>query len=144
MPSARRTITIDRPPETVIAFLTDPSNDPGWRSGVKEMTADGPPGVGRRIHQVVAGPGGRGIAADIEVTGYEPPTRYAFRTVSGPVRPTGEYRLAPSGASGTTVAFSLDAEVTGWKKLVMGGAVQKSMDAEMAALDRAKAVLEGR
>ena len=143
MARATRTITIQRPPETVFAFLTDPANDRGWRSGVKEMTAEGPPGVGRRIHQVVAGPGGRGIAADIEVTAYEPSTRYAFRTVSGPVRPNGEYRLTPDGALGTSVAFSLDAEVGGWKRLVMGGAVQRSMDAEMAALDKAKAALEG-
>jgi hypothetical protein len=30
------------------------------------------------------------------------------------------------------------------KGLLMGGAVQRSMDAEMAALDRLKALLEGR
>ena len=142
MPSAQRTIRIGRSPEAVFAFLTDPTNDLRWRSGVKEMTAEGGPGVGRRIHQVVVGPGGRGIAADIEVTAYDPPTRYAFRTVSGPVRPIGEYRLAASGADGTDLSFALTAEIGGWKRLVMGGAVQKSMDGEMAALDKAKAILE--
>ena len=143
MPSAQRTIRIGRSPDTVFAFLTDPANDPTWRSGVKEMSAQGGPGEGRRIHQVVAGPGGRGIAADLEVTAYEPPVRYAFRTVSGPVRPSGEYRLAAIGADATDLSFALTADVTGWKRLVMGGAVQKSMDSEMAALDRAKAILEG-
>ena len=143
MASAQRTVRIEREPETVFAFLTDPSNDRSWRSAVKEITADGPPGAGRRIHQVVAGPGGRGINADIEVTAYEPPTRYAFRTTSGPVRPEGEYRIAAAGTGATDVGFSLRADVSGWKRLVMGGMVQKSMDAEMAALDRAKAVLEG-
>ena len=144
MASAQRTVRIERDPETVFAFLTDPANDRSWRSGVKEMSASGAPGVGRRIHQVVAGPGGRGINADIEVTGYEPPARYAFRTTSGPVRPEGEYRLAAAGGTATDVTFSLAAEVGGWKRLVMGGMVQKTMEAEMAALDRAKAVLEGR
>jgi carbon monoxide dehydrogenase subunit G len=144
MPRAQRTIRIGRPPETVFAFLTNPTNDAMWRSGVKEMSAEGGPGVGRRIHQVVAGPGGRGIAADIEVTAYEAPTRYAFRTVSGPVRPTGEYRLAAEGADATDVSFTLTADVSGWKRFVMGGAVQKSMASEMAALDKAKAMLEGR
>jgi uncharacterized protein YndB with AHSA1/START domain len=143
MPRAERTIRIGRRPETVFAFLTDPTNDPTWRSGVKEMAAEGGPGVGRRIHQVVAGPGGRGIAADIEVTACEPPTRYAFRTVSGPVRPVGEYRLAASGADATELSFALTADVSGWKRLVMGGAIQKSMESEMAALDKAKAILEG-
>jgi uncharacterized protein YndB with AHSA1/START domain len=142
MPSAQRTVRIARPADAVFAFLTDPANDPSWRSGVKEMSAQGPAGVGRRIHQVVAGPGGRGINADIEVTAYDPPTRYAFRTTSGPVRPDGEFRLAPAGPDATDVTFGLTAEVGGWKRFVMGGAVQKSMDAEMAALDRAKATLE--
>src|SRR4051794_9215892 len=144
MPSASRTIAIDRPPNEVFAFLSDPANDRSWRSGVNEISVGGPAGVGRRIHQVVAGPGGRGINADIEGTAYDPPSRYAFMTTSGPVRPVGEYRLTPAGASGTNVTFSLAADVGGWKKLVMGGAVQKSMDGEMAGLDRAKAILEAR
>ena len=68
MPSAQRTVRIDRAPETVFAFLTDPANDASWRTGVKEISAEGPVGVGRRIHQVAAAPGGRGINADSEVS----------------------------------------------------------------------------
>jgi uncharacterized protein YndB with AHSA1/START domain len=142
MPAATRTITIDRDPDTVFAFFTEPQNDPTWRPHVKEIAAQGPPGPGARIHQVVAGPGGRGIRADIEVTAYEPPSRYAFRVVAGPARPVGEFRFAPVG-SGTEVTFSLSAEIGGLKKLLMSGPVQKSMDGEMAALDRAKALIEG-
>ena len=143
MPSATRTITIDRPPDQVFAFFADPANDRSWRPHVKEISANGPQGRGARIHQVVDGPGGRGIAADIEVTDYDPPSRYAFQVVAGPARPRGEFRLAPAG-SGTSVTFSLSADLGGWKKLVMGGAVQRSMDGEMAGLDRAKAIVEGR
>jgi carbon monoxide dehydrogenase subunit G len=143
MPEATRTIAIDRPPDQVYAFLTDPANDRIWRPGVKEIAAEGAPGVGRRIHQVVAGPGGRGINADLEVTAYDAPSRYAFRTTSGPVRPVGEYRLAAAGEGATEVRFTLTADVGGWKRLVLGGAVQRSMDAEMAALDGAKAAIEG-
>lgn len=36
MPSAQRTITINRPPEQVFAFFTDHGNDPRWRPYVKE------------------------------------------------------------------------------------------------------------
>jgi hypothetical protein len=57
------------------------------------------------------------------------------------VRPTGEYRLE-SVDSGTRLTFSLDARIGGLKGLLMGKAVQSSMDAEMAALDRLKALLE--
>ena len=40
------------------------------------------------------------------------------------------------------MTFSLSAELSGFKKLLMAGPVQRSMDGEMANLTRAKAVLE--
>jgi uncharacterized protein YndB with AHSA1/START domain len=141
MPSAQRSVVINRPVEEVFAFFTDPSNELTWRTHVKEIAAEGPRAVGGRVHQVVAGPGGRGIPADIEITGYEPPSRYAFEVVTGPVRPTGEFRFADEHGT-TTVSLSLSAELTGLKKLLMSRPVQRSMDGEVAALDRAKAVIE--
>ena len=141
MPKAQRTIVIDRPVDQVFAFFTDPQNDSKWRPHVKEIAARGPVGVGSTIHQVVEGPGGRGIPADIEVVGFEPSTRYAFQVTAGPVRPFGEFLFAPSGA-GTEVGFSLEAELSGIKRLAMSKTVQKSMDGQMAALDQAKALLE--
>ena len=141
MPSAQRTIVIGRPPDQVFAFFASPANDRTWRPHVKEIAAEGPPGVGSRIHQVVEGPMGRGIAADIEVTAYEPPTRYAFQVVAGPARPRGEFRFIET-ATGTEVHFSLAAELGGIKRFLLAGPVQSSMDGEMAALDKAKALLE--
>lgn len=141
MPSAQRTIVINRPADQVFAFFANPANDQKWREHVKEVAAEGPARVGSRVHQVVEGPGGRGIAADIEVTAYEPPTRYAFQVVAGPARPRGEFRLTPA-ESGTQVAFSLSADLGGWKKLLLSGPVQGSMDGEMRALDTAKRLLE--
>jgi uncharacterized protein YndB with AHSA1/START domain len=141
MPAATRTIVINRPIEDVFAFFTNPDNDAKWRPHVTEISATGPVSVGARIHQVVAGPGGRGIPADLEVTGYEPPSHYAFRVVAGPARPAGEFRLTPTGA-GTEVTFSLGAELGGLKGLFMAKPVQRSMDGEMTALDTAKALLE--
>jgi uncharacterized protein YndB with AHSA1/START domain len=141
MPANQRKIVIDRPAGEVFAFFADPANDPRWRPHVKEIAAAGPPGVGSTVHQVVAGPGGRGIPADFEVTAYEPPARYAFRVTAGPVRPSGEFRFAPSGG-GTEVTFSLSAELSGIKKLFFSKPVQRSMDGEMAALDKAKTLIE--
>jgi uncharacterized protein YndB with AHSA1/START domain len=141
MPAAQRTIRIARPPEHVFAFFTDPSNDQRWRPHVKEVAAEGVLRVGATVHQVVAGPGGSSIPADLEVTEYEPPSRYAFKVIAGPARPVGEFRFAPA-EGGTEVSFSLNAELTGIKKLLMSNAVQKSMDAQMTALDKAKALIE--
>src|SRR3954462_12269753 len=141
MPSATRTITIRRPPDEVFAFVADGTTATQWRPGVTDIRLASGSGVGARYEQGVKGPGGRRIAADYEITAGAPPRRLAFATTAGPVRPTGEYRLEPA-PDGTALTFSLDATVGGLKGLLMGRAVQGSMDAEMAALDRLKSVLE--
>jgi len=141
MPQAKRSIVIDRPIDEVFAFFTNAANDKKWRPAVKEIEPQGPPAVGSTIHQIIAGPGGRRIPADIEVTGYEPTSLYAFKVTAGPVRPIGEYRFGLAH-SGTEVTFSLSAQVTGLKKLFMSGPVQKSLDGEMQSLDTAKRLLE--
>lgn len=141
MPAAQRTIMVDRRADQVFAFFTDPSNDQKWRAHVKEIAAEDPTGIGSTIHQVVAGPGGRGIPADIEVTVYEPSSRYAFKVTAGPVRPVGEFRFTPSG-TGTEVSFTLNAELGGIKKFFLSKPVQKSMDEEMRSLDKAKSIIE--
>jgi hypothetical protein len=67
MPAAQRTIVIDRPVEPVFSFFSTPSNDLRWRPHVKEIQDPPAMRTGARIRQVIAGPGGRGIDADIEV-----------------------------------------------------------------------------
>ena len=143
MPTAQRTITINRPVSDVFAFFADAENDPQWRSAVQEIKRNGPLAAGATYHQRVAGPGGRAIPADIELTDYQPEEFVGFKVIAGPVRPHGSYRFAPT-AAGTEVTFSLSAELTGIKKLLMSKPVQKSMDGEMANLDNAKRILETR
>ena len=143
MPQAKRTIVIARPQSEVFAFFADAENDPQWRSAVKLIKREGPLAVGARYTQRVAGPGGREVPADVEVTTLEPDVEVAFRGIAGPVRPDGGYTFAAL-EDGTLVTFRLSAELTGIKKFLMGKPVQKAMDAEMANLDKAKAVLESR
>ena len=142
MPSATKTVTINRPIDEVFAFVADGLNGPKWRTGILDIAHASGEGVGAVYRQGVAGPGGRRIDADYEITTYEPPRRLAFKAVAGPVRPTGAYVLSETDGA-TKITFSLAAELSGWKRLLMGGAVQRTMDAEMAALDRLKALLEG-
>ena len=141
MPEVRRTIVIERPPDQVFAFLTDPGNDHRWRRHVKEISASLPMRRGSLVHQVVRGPAGRGIRADFEVTAFEPPTRFAFNVTAGPVKPVGEFLFRPLG-TGTEVTFSLRAGLGGLKKLLMSRPVQSSMDSEAASLDTAKLLIE--
>lgn len=143
MPQATRTIVIARPQAEVFAFFADAENDPQWRPAVAMIKRNGPLAVGVRYTQRIAGPGGRELPADIRVTTYAPDTKVAFHGVSGPLRPDGSYTLA-TVEGGTSVTFRLGAELTGIKKLLMGKRVQQAMDAEMASLDKAKALLESR
>ena len=48
-----------------------------------------------------------------------------------------------SEGTDTRLTFTLDAQLSGLKKLLMGGLVQKSMDGEMGSLDTLKRVFEG-
>lgn len=141
MPQATRTIVIARPQAEVFAFFAEAENDPQWRGSVAMIKRDAPLAVGAHYTQRVAGPGGRQVPADFELTEYEPDVKVAFRGVSGPVRPHGSYTFS-AVEGGTSVTFSLSAELTGTRKLLMGKPVQKAMDGEMASLDKAKAVLE--
>jgi uncharacterized protein YndB with AHSA1/START domain len=141
MPSATNSVTIARPPDVVFAFVSDGLNAPKWRSGVLDIALVSGSGVGAEWKQGVKGPGGRRIDADYVVTAYEPGRRLAFRATAGPVRPTGDFTLE-AVPEGTKLTFSLNVELAGIKKLLMGGQVQKTMDAEVAALARLKEVVE--
>lgn len=143
MPQAKRTIVVARPQAEVFAFFADAENDPQWRPAVKQIKRDGPLAVGTHYTQHIAGPGGRQVPADVEITEYEPDAKVAFHGIAGPVRPEGSYTFS-AVAGGTSVTFSLSAELTGVKKALMSKPVQKAMDAEMANLDKAKAILESR
>jgi len=94
MPKARRTVVIARPQPEVFAFFADAENDPQWRPAVRLIRRDGPLAVGARYTQRIAGPAGRDIPADVEVTAYEPEERVAFHGVAGPVRPDGSYKFS--------------------------------------------------
>jgi uncharacterized membrane protein len=142
MPSAKRSITINRPIEDVFAYVAKGENGLKWRSGVLALTHASGEGVGSIYRQSVKGPMGRRIAADYEITAYQAPTHIAYKAIKGPVRPTGEYRMEKAGEGKTKVAFSLDAQLGFLKRLLMGRAVQGSMNAEMRALDKLKKVLE--
>lgn len=141
MPEAERTVRIRRSPAAVFAYFADGENDPQWRPAVKEIVRDGPIGPGMTYRQRVAGPGGRAIPSDFRVTAYEPDRHLAFEVTAGPVRPVGDYRFEPAD-DGTDVTFKLSAGLSGLKKLLMAKPVQQSMDSEVAALDRAKEILE--
>jgi hypothetical protein len=134
-------VTINRPAADVFAYIADGTTGSAWRSSVVEIKHQSGEGVGAIYRQRVRGPLRRKIAADYEVTTYDPGRRLAFKAIAGPVRPTGTYRLSESNGR-TKLTFKLDAEMGRLRRLLMGRSVQKSMNAEMKALDRLKELLE--
>jgi uncharacterized membrane protein len=140
MPSAQNSVVINRPRSEVFAFVADHENDPKWRPGVADIKRASGEGQGAIYTQGIKGPMGKRIDADFEVTAYQPDTLLAFRTLAGPVRPEGSFRFEDADG-GTRVTFSLNADLTGGKKL-MAPMVGKSMRSEVAALDNLKRVLE--
>ena len=84
------TVTIQRPVEEVFAFMSNAENDAKWRTNVKEIekTKEGQNGVGTEYRQVVKGPMGKGLDADLRYTEFRPNERVAFETIAGSVRPS--------------------------------------------------------
>ncbi|HTU76523.1 MAG TPA: SRPBCC family protein [Trebonia sp.] len=140
MPHAERTIVIARPQMEVFAFFADGENDPRWRPAVKAMHRQGPLAVGARYSQLVV-VSGRTVSADVEVTVFDPDERIGFRAVTGPAPLEGSFTFR-GAEGGTEVTFTLHAELTGFKRVLMASRLQQAMDGEMSNLDKAKAILE--
>ena len=141
MPEATNSVEIARPPMEVFAFLADGTNDRRWRGGVIDIRLASGSGLGAVYQQGVKGPFGRRVAADYEITAFEPEQRIGFRAIAGPVRPEGSYELQPVDG-GTRVTFSLRCAPRGLAKL-MTPMVARTMRSEVAQLNRLREVLEG-
>ena len=141
MPQAMYAVTISCPVDAVFAFVADGEKGPQWHPGIMDITRVSGDAVGARYAQGVSGPLGRRIAADYEITVFIPNRRLEFQTIAGPARPHGRYDFE-AVAGGTRLTFSLDAQLRGLRQLLMGSAVQKTMDAEVRTLDLLKRVLE--
>ncbi|BCW70820.1 SRPBCC family protein [Arthrobacter sp. NicSoilB8] len=142
MAHAENETTISRSPEDVYAFLADGLNNPKWRSGIQDIALkSGTPGaLGAVYSQTLAGPGGRPIAGDYEITTANPGQRLSFQVVAGPARPSGEYHLS-AAPGGTKVRFTLDLQPKGLMKIA-GPMIARAMQTEVAQLTNLKSILE--
>ena len=103
-------------------------------------------GLNTIIRQQVSAPVIGQVAADTQITAWDPPNAYAFKVIAGPVRPEGTISFAPiseTGDGGTAVTFKLAVDIRGPQKFVFSKPTQASMNATVAALDKVKAILEG-
>ncbi|MGJ9373043.1 SRPBCC family protein [Nesterenkonia sp. CF4.4] len=107
------TVTIDRPPEEVFAYLVNPQTQEIWQSGLQEFEADWAeqPAVGDHSRGTVK-VAGKKLQWEVEITEVKRPEKYAFRTVRAPFSFEVAYSLQQVGDS-TEVHYDGTAEATG-------------------------------
>jgi uncharacterized protein YndB with AHSA1/START domain len=114
-------VEIDRNPEDVFAYVTDPSRFTEWQDAVVSARPldSGPVQQGSKI-SLTRRVGKREQTMTSELTEYRPPESYAFRVIDGPVRAVGQGRFEPLGAGDRTrFTFELDFEGHGIGKLLV-------------------------
>jgi uncharacterized protein YndB with AHSA1/START domain len=112
MPPIVSSIEIDRPPDEVFSYVTDPSRFAEWQHDVVRVRIEGarPPGVGSRF-TTTRRIGGAGRTMTQEITELSPPRSWAVHGVDGPIRPRANVTVEPLGdGAGSRVTFALDFE----------------------------------
>lgn len=137
-------VLVARPAAEVFAVLADPGAAPRWQRGVEgvRLLTDGPPGPGSRMAGTREYAGVK-LGFTSEVTGWDPPRRFAFRSVGAPVRVEGGYALEDD-PGGTRVTATLDLRVGGLSLLRLTERVTERVAAELRRdLAALKALVEG-
>jgi carbon monoxide dehydrogenase subunit G len=128
-------IDVDRPPEEVFAYVTDPTRFHEWQKNVEGGHAEGgdPLRVGakcvttRRIGLMK-----RPVTSEIAVA--EPPQRWAVRGIDGPIRAQVDVRVEPfDDASRSRLTIAIDFEGHGIGALLVPLLVRREARAEMPA-----------
>lgn len=130
-------IEINRPPETVYAFLTNLDNLKLQNPGILSITLNGPLAVGSRYttHGQVMG---RDFSTESEIVAIEPNKIFSIKTLAAPPASpvTNTYTLEPSG-SGTKLTSTMDAVVMGFgMEEMIKGQLKTAIDTGNAALKK--------
>jgi len=113
MASTYAAIEIDAPIESVFGLYSKYDRHSEWQPGLlrAELTSGGPVAVGTRGLEVRR-MFGRQIAFPCVITEHEPPSRSAFRTLEGPLRPAGTATFVAMERA-TRMQFSMELGIRG-------------------------------
>ncbi|MBT2482846.1 SRPBCC family protein [Streptomyces sp. ISL-94] len=112
MSAISNTIEIERSPEDVYAYVTDPTHLPEWQASAVSAVPMGdlPVHVGSRV-LITRQIGRRRIPSTVEFTELDPPRSWHLHGVDGPVRPDVRGRIEPLGdGTRSRVTLSVDFE----------------------------------
>ena len=146
MASLTHSVEIDRSPEDVFRYVTDPSRFSEWQDQVVSARRldDGAMDTGSRI-SLTRRMGKREQTMTSELTEFTPPRSYAFRVTDGPVRAIGRGVFEPlDEGRRTRFTFDLDFEGHGIGKLLVPLVVRRQAAKELPEThDNLKRKLEG-
>lgn len=135
-------ILIDRSIEDVFAFISNPMNLPKWQSMVTkvEPVSSGPVGVGStfNVHSELMG---RKIDSVMDITDYEPPSKFGFKNIAGPMQIQAMASFKPVG-TGTRMGLNAKGEPGGVFKLAEGVLAKQVKSQLEENLKQLKSVLE--
>jgi len=108
---------IDRPPEQVFAYATDPAKLGTWQTNTVSAVREdeGPMRAGSRLREVHSAPGGKQLDSLVEVAVYEPPNAFSLRVIRGtPIH--ADLTFTPEGP-GTALSFRAFGSLGGLMRL---------------------------
>ncbi len=144
MSALTNTIEIDRRPDEVFAYASDPLHFPEWQADVLEVHFEGTGGmeVGSRFTTTrKIGPNERTMTQ--EITEVQPPRRFAAHGVDGPIRPHASIDVEPlDDGARSRVTFELDFEGHGFGKALLPAVRQLASRGAPASHKRLKERLE--
>ena len=110
MPPIVHSIEIDRPPEEVFSYITDPTRFAEWQYDVESVRIDDarPPSVGSRF-TTTRRIGRAERTMTQEITEINHPRSWAAHGVAGPIRPSASISVEPlNDSTRSRVTFTLD------------------------------------
>ena len=133
---------VDRPIEDVFTFLSNPLNTPQWQAMIKsiEQAVPGVVEIGTKFN-VHAEMMGRAMDGLMEVTAYEPPSKFGFSNKAGPMEMAVTFTLKPVG-TGTKINLNIQGNPGGIFKLAEGPMTHQIKSQMEANIARLKSVLE--
>jgi len=136
-------VFINRVREDVFAFVFEPANATQWQEGVvlAEFTSEGPIGIGstwRNVSKMI----GREIDIEFKVIDYDPPHRFCYKSISGPIQ-TKTCVTFDSQNGGTLMTYSGEGQPGGILKMAEGILRKRLLNQFEKNLNKLKALLEG-
>src|SRR5215207_7978283 len=116
--TASDSVVIERPPQEVFAYVSDLQNIPEWGalSGEMRKETEGPPEVDARYTADLTFLGRR-LMIPYEVSAYEPPRLFVFRSLGGPFHDKYTYTFEEEPGGGTRFSMAIEMRPEGFLRV---------------------------